>query len=38
MWVLAEAKTGYALDLQVYTGASEEKSERDISLGHKVVM
>ena len=38
VWVLAEAKTGYVLDFQVYTGASEEKSERDVSLGHKVVM
>ena len=35
--MLVEAKTGYVLDFQVYTGAS-EKSERDVSLGHKVVM
>ena len=35
VWVLAEAKTGYVLSLQVYTGA-ENGPEKD--LGKRVVM
>ena len=39
VWVLAEAKSGYVLDFQVYTGASDgEKTDKNIGLGHKVVM
>lgn len=39
VWVLAEAKSGYVLDFQVYTGASDgEKTDKSIGLGHKVVM
>ena len=38
VWVCAEASSGYVLDFQVYTGASDEKMDKRVSLGHKVVM
>ena len=38
VWVCAEANSGYVLDFQVYSGASDEKKDKRISLGHQVVM
>ena len=39
VWVLAEAKSGYVLDFQVYTGGSSgEKTDKKPSLGQKVVL
>ena len=38
VWVCAEASSGYVLDFQIYTGASDEKTDKRVSLGHKVVM
>ena len=38
VWVCAEASSGYVLDFQVYTSASDEKTGKRVSLGHKVVM
>ena len=35
MWVLAEAKTGYVLDFQVYTGATKDESSK--GLAYRVV-
>lgn len=36
VWVNSEAKTGYVLDFQVYTGVGEK--DRKTTLGHKVVI
>ena len=39
VWVLPEAKSGYVLDFQVYTGGSGgEKTDKNTSLGQKVVL
>ena len=37
VWVNSEAKTGYVLYFQVYTGAN-SKTTREKGLGHRVVM
>ena len=39
VWVSVEAKSGYVLNFQVYTGASDgEKTDKNIGVGRKVVM
>ena len=37
-WVNAEAKSGYVLDLQIYTGAENDQMKKGLGLGYRVVM